>query len=200
VNEYDKIHKYLLKKSEKITEIHNLIKSNGVLLIEKDEISFFDFLVKTIISQQISSKAAKSIWKKVIIMSKSYNLEIKELFNKKNSEKIFAKVGISAQKFGYLKHIHNEISNKRLSEENLKNLEFIKFKKILQSYKGIGDWTCHMVGIFYFGNINIWPKSDLIIKKFIKKVNNDTHKLIDLEKEFSPFLSILAIHIWKHFD
>ena len=200
MKKYNEIHKYLLKKSETISQVNSLVKSNGILTIEKEQISFFDFLVKTIISQQISSKAARSIWEKVLCISKSNNVKINKLFQQKDSYQILNKIGISAQKINYLKHINNEIFSGRLNETELENLEFKKFKEILQSYKGIGDWTCHMIGIFYFGNTNIWPKSDLIIKKFIEKINGDTAKIIDLEKKFSPYSSILAIHIWKHYD
>ena len=200
MKKYNEIHKYLLKKSGKISPIFKLIKSNGVLAIEREEISFFDFLVKTIISQQISSKAANSIWNKVLCFSKSNNVKINKLFKQKNSEKILTEIGISTQKFSYLKHICDELISGRLREKGLKNLEFKKFKKIIQSYKGVGDWTCHMISIFYFGHTNIWPKSDLVIKKFIKKINDDISEPIDLEKEFSPYLSMLAIHIWKHYD
>ena len=200
MKKYSEIHKYLLKKSETISQVNSLVKSNGVLTIEKEEISFFDFLVKTIISQQISSKAARSIWKKVLCISKSNNVKINKLFLQKDSYQILSRIGISAQKINYLKHINKEIFSGRLNEKDLKNLEFKKFKEILQTYKGIGDWTCHMIGIFYFGYTNIWPKSDLIIKRFIEKINGDTTKIIDLEKKFSPYSSILAIHIWKHYD
>ncbi len=200
MNKYNKIHEFLLMKSKKFSALHSLIKSNGVLSIERDEISFFEFLVKTIISQQISSKAANSIWKKIVVQSKKLNVEINELFRRKNSEEILTKIGISARKLEYLKYINKEIYSGNLREKDLKNLGIKNLKKILKSYKGIGDWTCHMLGIFYFGQTNIWPKSDLIINKFIKTLNNDNHNLIDLEKEFSPYLSILAIHVWKHFD
>ena len=39
MKKYDKIHEYLLKKSENISSINSLIKANGVLVIEKEEIS-----------------------------------------------------------------------------------------------------------------------------------------------------------------
>lgn len=200
MKKYDEIHEYLLEKSEKISMINTLIKANGLLKIEKEEISFFDFLVKTIISQQISSKAANTIWKKILCISKSKNITINKLFKQKDSEHLLKKIGISDQKFSYLKHINIEISNGVLKEKNLKKLKFKKCKEILKSYKGIGDWTCHMIAIFYFEHTNIWPSSDLIIKKFIKKINDHSTKIIDLEKIFSPYLSILAIHIWKHYD
>ena len=200
MKKYDKIHEYLLKKSENISSINSLIKANGVLVIEKEEISFFDFLVKTIISQQISSKAANSIWKKLLGISNHNNIKINKLFKQRDSFQILNKIGISAQKFNYLNHINNKIFSGALKEKDLKNLEFAKFKETLKSYKGIGDWTCHMIGIFYFEHTNIWPKSDLIIKKFIKKINDGTTETINLEKKFSPYSSMLAIHIWKQYD
>jgi len=61
---YDDIHQSLILKSSKFKELKNQIFMNGVIRIPKPKIDFFAFMVKTIISQQISDKAANSIWKK----------------------------------------------------------------------------------------------------------------------------------------
>ena len=61
---YDDIHQSLILKSSKFKELKNQIFMNGVIKIPKPKIDFFAFMVKTIISQQISDKAANSIWKK----------------------------------------------------------------------------------------------------------------------------------------
>ena len=74
------------------------------------------------------------------------------------------------------------------------------FKDELKSTKGIGEWTCDMILIFYFREINIWPKTDFIIKKYSNYfVENNNEKTFCI-KNFSPYLSILALHIWKYSD
>ena len=61
---YDEIHQSLILKSTKFSELKNQIFLNGIIRLSKPKIDFFHYVVKTIISQQISDKVANSIWKK----------------------------------------------------------------------------------------------------------------------------------------
>ena len=70
---YKDIHESLITKSLKYTEIKNQIFKKGVISLPKPKIDFFSFVVKTIISQQISDKAANSIWENSVnILKKIY--------------------------------------------------------------------------------------------------------------------------------
>ncbi|MAZ46885.1 MAG: hypothetical protein CMM98_04840 [Rickettsiales bacterium] len=54
-----------------------------------------------------------------------------------------------------------------------------------------------MVLIFYFNKVNIFPNSDLVIKKTTKKLCVLEDKKIDFINSFSPYLSIFSLHLWK---
>ena len=58
---YEDIHRLLIKKSTRYNELKNQISKNGIITLSKPKIDFFSFIVKTIISQQISDKIADSI-------------------------------------------------------------------------------------------------------------------------------------------
>ena len=60
---YREIHESLILKSSNFKELKNQILINGIPL-SKPKIDFFSYIIKTIISQQISDKVANSIWKK----------------------------------------------------------------------------------------------------------------------------------------
>ena len=55
---YEDIHRLLIKKSTRYNELKNQISKNGIITLSKPKIDFFSFIVKTIISQQISDKIA----------------------------------------------------------------------------------------------------------------------------------------------
>ena len=67
----------------------------------------------------------------------------------------------------------------------------------LIKFSGIGNWTCDMVLIFYLNRINIFPTSDLIIKKTSERLCALENKKIDFTNSFSPYLSIFSLHLWK---
>ncbi|MBK93405.1 MAG: hypothetical protein CMP33_03985, partial [Rickettsiales bacterium] len=81
-----------------------------------------------------------------------------------------------------------------------KKLSETEFKNIFKKNKGIGDWSCDMIQIFYFNKLNIWPTNDLIINKQLEEITKKYNQNFDLKKIFDPYLSIIALHIWKYSD
>ena len=199
-NIYEQIHTHLLKQSDQFCSLHEIIKNNGIIKIPKNEITFFDFLVKTIISQQISSKAADSIWTKITKILQKESICLLDFLSLPKKALSLKKIGISKQKYNYIQNIHEKILTNGLNESDLGNLNFEKIKERLIKYKGVGEWTCNMIGIFYFQEKNIWPKNDLIIKKTSGWIQKKENQEINFEIIFRPYLSVLALHFWKHSD
>ena len=61
---YKTIHESLISKSSNYSELKKQIYENGIIRLSKPKIDFFSYVVKTIISQQISDNVADSIWQK----------------------------------------------------------------------------------------------------------------------------------------
>ena len=190
------IHRSLLENSKPFDYLHKLIKDNGVQGIKKTNLDLFSFICKTIISQQISNKAANNIWGNIQSILKEKNILLNVLIKNKEIKNI----GFSKKKLSYMLKIHEAFKKNIIEEFNLSKLNHNEFKKELTKFKGIGGWTCDMIGIFYFQNLNIWTKNDLVIKKMVEKVNKNLNKKINYEEIFEPYLSILALHLWKLVD
>ena len=95
---YREIHSFILKKSISIPHLNNILKKNGIIRIKRETMKFFDFIFKTIISQQISFKTSEAIWRRVenFLLVKELDL-IKSISEKKNCEEI-QKMGVSGKK------------------------------------------------------------------------------------------------------
>lgn len=197
---FEEIHIFLLKKSDHLYFLNNIIKNNGIISVPDSKMDLFESIVRTIISQQISYKAANSIWMKITKILKKEKVCLLEFLSTPKNFLLFQKMGISKQKFTYIKNIHQGFLTDKLYEPNLLNLEFNKFKEQLMQYKGIGEWTCNMIGIFSLREKNIWPKNDLIIKRISKLIEVRENQEINFERMFKPYLSILALHFWKFSD
>ncbi|MBD23172.1 MAG: hypothetical protein CL572_05875 [Alphaproteobacteria bacterium] len=195
---YKDIHKLLILKSSNYNELKNQIFENGIISLSKPKIDFFSYVVKTIISQQISDTVANSIW---INFCKYFEKNIPKFEKIKNLEWLedtaLENIGISQKKKEYIIHFYQSITSKSLNFNLLKNNDEDEFKSRLTKIKGIGNWTCDMILIFFFLRLNIFPKNDLIIEKVKKKLCAIEHKQIDFNKIYSPHLSILSIHMWK---
>lgn len=199
-NIHEQIHTHLLKQSDQFYSLHEIIENNGIINIPKNEITLFDFLVKTIISQQISSKAADSIWMKITKILQKESICLLDFLSLPRKGLSLKKIGISNQKYNYIKNIHEKILTNELNESELINFDFDEIRERLIKCKGVGEWTCNMIGIFYFQEKNIWPKNDLVIKKTSGWIQKKENQEINFEAIFRPYLSFLALHFWKHSD
>ena len=197
---YREIHSFILKKSINIPHLNNILKKNGIIRIKTETMKFFDFIFKTIISQQISFKTSEAIWRRVenFLLVKELDL-IKSISEKKNCEEI-QKMGVSGKKIEYLKIFKDNNPNINREKNYYKKLSETEFKNIFKKNKGIGDWSCDMIQIFYFNKLNIWPNNDLIINKHLEEITKKYKQNFDFKKIFDPYLSIIALHIWKYSD
>ena len=194
---FNYVHNLIIRKCKQYPFVKNQIQKNGVLVIKKQKIDFFSFLIKIIISQQISDKAAESIWKKFCFEFEPKKISIKNIKNLRFLENILEKIKISNQKKSYICNIYEDLISNSLNAKSLSKMDENLFRSILTKYNGIGPWTCDMLLIFFFQKLNIFPEQDLIIKKMINHIESEENQGINFREKFSPFLSILSLHFWQ---
>ena len=161
--------------------------------------SSFHAIVESVISQQLSVKAARTIYNRFIEMI-GENYSHKDLLNL--SVLKVKSIGISQSKANY---IHN-IASKMLSSpeyfENLKNLSPEKIIEELTSIKGVGVWTAQMMLIFQYGKLNILPLNDVGILNAVKinynlKDKPKKNELQNISQQWHPYESIACWYLWK---
>lgn len=167
----------------------------------KPKKSYFIAILRAIIGQQLSVKAASSINYKFISFFDG-NPVPEKIINEQ--DQVLRSLGLSNAKVRYVKDLcekilNNEISLKRIAEKN--DEEIIKE---LVKVKGIGKWTVHMFLIFTLGRPNVLPVSDLGIRKAIM-LNYNLRSLPDERKvenisnknNWAPYNSIASWYLWK---
>ena len=191
---FKKIHQEILKKSSKFSVVKNEIEKNGIIKMQKSRLDLFTFITKTIISQQISYKVAQSLWEKFCFFLKTEYPNKIDITNKYQLNSALRNIGVSQKKKSYIKAFYD---SKEKILDDLESQSEEKIRNTLIKFSGIGNWTCDMVLIFYFNRMNIFPTSDLIIKKTTEKLCVLENKKIDFINSFSPYLSIFSLHLWK---
>ena len=176
--EYKKIHLDLLKISKKNnhSSFLNFLKSSPPkqLKVFNGELSVY--LSKAIVGQQLSTKAAKTIWER------AEKFIIDHPLQNRNLENDLRDSGLSQKKKNYYKTIGAE-----------------GFTNLLISYKGIGPWTVDMAKMFFLGDVDILPKGDLGIKRACNNFfPNET--LESIEEIYKPFNSYLSLNLWDSLD
>ena len=196
-SKYEKIHDFLIEKSRKFPFIKNEIRNNGVLKITKQNIDLFSFMVKTIIAQQISNEVAEMLWERLCSQLEQNSISIKSFKNIRYLKKILIKTKISKSKINYISELYIAMLKKEIDEHMLLKKTEDEINSLLIGYKGIGQWTCNMILIFYYKKLNIFPENDLVIKKTLNKLNLLEKKKISFQENYSPYLSIFSLHLWK---
>ena len=193
----EKIHDFLIEKSRKFPFIKNEISNNGLLKITKQNTDLFSFIVKTIIAQQISNEVAEMLWERLCSQLEKNYISIKSFKNISYLKKILIKTKISRSKINYISELYIAMLNKEIDEHLLLLKTEDEINSLLLGYKGIGQWTCNMILIFYYKKLNIFPENDLVIKKTLSKLNLLEKKKINFQENYSPYLSIFSLHLWK---
>lgn len=186
-----KAHKFLLKisKRNKHTKFNNYLSQSNIISIDsrmdkQNDLQFF--IVKTIIGQQVSVSAARSIWKKVEIYLKEKNSII--------STEELAKCGLSKPKAKYIYGVINNKDLKSVSKKTLQAMQDNELSKFFLQIKGIGPWTLGIIKMFYLGNSDTFLNGDLAIKKRALYFFNDSEYMgID----YSPYKTYLCLYLWQ---
>jgi len=156
---------------------------------------------RSVISQQLSNKAAKSIFDRYKdYYEKTGILPEHVLFTEDSA---LRSIGLSAQKITYLKELSSFFSTPEIRNCPWDTLDDDKILEMLTSIKGIGTWTVQMILIFHLKRPDILPVGDLVIKNCIQKMYNLNTRGKYLEKEmiertihWSPYRSYASRYLW----
>ena len=196
-SEFDKIHNELVNKCNLFPFIQNEIIKNGVITIKDNKLDLFAFLIQIIISQQISDKASKTIWKKLCEICKTPSLTISNFPNIHSLKYALDKVNIPMYKQNYIIDLFKSVSKKKIDIDKLITMDEENIRASIVKHKGLGPWTSDMFLIFYLKKKNVFPDKDLVINKMKLKLEEKEKRNINFIENFSPFLSIFSLHLWK---
>ena len=126
----------------------------------------FFSLCRTIVGQQISTKAADSIWSK---FEKKCKKNINPTTILKISSRNLRSAGLSRQKISYLKNIAKAFKNKSFDTRELKKMNDEEAINYIIKIKGLGVWSAEMFLMFNLNRPNIFPIKDIGLLRAISK-------------------------------
>lgn len=167
-------------------------------LIKREVIpDMFMALVKSIIGQQISTKAQITIWKR---MEEKFAPITPENISALSIEELQT-VGISTRKASYIKEIADAVINGNLNFSELEDMSDEEVCAYLTKIKGVGVWTAEMLMIFSMQRPDILSWGDLAIHRGLQMLYG--HKEITPElfqkykNTYSPYASVASLYLWK---
>ncbi len=174
------------------------IERGGPLTLEADDSRpLAERLCRSVAGQQLSAKAARSIWTRVVAAAAETPLT--EFFTEPN-QAVLRGCGLSGAKVRALCLIAEEARAGRLEAEDLRQLDHAERSRHLTALWGVGQWTADMISIFYFGDPDVWPEGDVAVRKTLERLTSPRRKTMRTAARFAPYRSHLALYLWRHVD
>jgi DNA-3-methyladenine glycosylase II len=194
------IHSRFLDIAEGISRplVEALNVAGPISIPEREDNGLGYFLSRAVIGQQLSAKAARSIWAKVASAALSAGVGLPQYFDDNSVEALRA-CGVSRNKVKALRSLYDADCEGFLCGKTLCRLGHDARSQQLLIIWGIGQWTCDMASIFYCRCPDIWPEGDVAVQKTFGRLigrRNPTKSAL----LFAPFRSYLALSMWQFVD
>ncbi|MDZ4821374.1 MAG: DNA-3-methyladenine glycosylase [Planctomycetota bacterium] len=182
--------------------LRQVIKQVGPLRLSTDS-NRFRMLVRSILSQQLATGAARTIRMRVeaLIGDAPFTAEA---LSKVRPEQLRA-AGVSGQKTSYLQDLADAALSGRIQLRGIARKSDEAVIEELIQVKGIGRWTAQMFLIFSLGRLDVFPVDDLGVRSALRKLYG-LHELPDktashaIASCWSPYASVASWYCWQSLD
>jgi DNA-3-methyladenine glycosylase II len=157
-------------------------------------------LVGAIVSQQLSTKAASTIFGRFQALFPDGRIEASAIAA--IDDATLRSVGLSGQKVGYLRDLSSRILDGRLNLDELESLPDEQVIERLTSVKGFGRWTAEMFLMFRLHRPDVLPVDDLGIVNAIQRLYKlrkrpNAKRLIKMGDAWRPYRSVACWYLWQ---
>jgi DNA-3-methyladenine glycosylase II len=153
-------------------------------------------LARAIVGQQLSTKAARSIWARIEAAGADQPLP---MFLREENSAALRACGVSSNKLKALLSIGSAAAEGRLDATAVRTMDHQARSAHLRGIWGIGQWTCDMAAIFYCHDEDVWPAGDVSVQRTFAKFVGPLAPA-DAANRFAPYRSILALYMWRLLD
>ena len=158
------------------------------------------YLARTVAGQQLSTKAAGTIWQRVVSKSLEHSDSLEDFIDHANFDAIHS-CGLSKFKTRAIVELKEAFNNGLICPNRLAAGTHESIRDEITSLWGFGPWSADMVAISFFAMPNVWSDSDASLNRGIgileDKCNTNSNELI---AACNPHRSYLAKHVWLGLD
>jgi len=185
-------------------KLARLISAHGPCTLGQKKRDPFHVLCGSIISQQLSVKAADTIQGRVADALGAGKRFVPGHFLAAEHEQLRA-CGLSNAKARWLRALAEAVDSGELSFKQLQKLDDEAAIKALDALPGIGRWTAEMFLIFAMDRLDIFSLGDVGLRNAMNRVHNGGEKLDDeatlqLAAAWAPYRSVGAWYLWRSSD
>ena len=162
----------------------------------------FETVVRSIVYQQVSGKAAASIFSRVVA-AMPRGITPRSVLKFRVEE--LRALGLSQQKAAYILDLADKTQRKRVCFEGLCDLDDEQVIATLTEVKGIGVWTAQMFLMFALKRPDVFPTADLGVRSAMKKAYGleelpNAKEMERMAEPWRPYRSVASWYLWRTLD
>tara|TARA_B100000408_G_scaffold80069_1_gene61054 strand:- start:1503 stop:2141 length:639 start_codon:yes stop_codon:yes gene_type:complete len=189
--------KYLMKSDPELIPLLDAFNIQDL----QPETDYFKSLTRSIVYQQLSGKAAKTILDRFILLykDKSYPTPV-DVINI-DHEKLRS-VGLSNSKAQYIKNIAHAFLDNPDTYDSLEKMDDQDIIDTLITIKGVGPWTAQMFLMFTLNRPDVFPVTDLGVQKgfqhYYKLSEMPTPgQMLKKSEQWAPYRTVVSLYFWR---
>ena len=165
--------------------------------------SHFDAIARSIVSQQLSVKAAATIHGRFRELYEAAGGNPASVARIRDAR--LRAAGLSRQKIAYIKDLARLVASGELDLSSIDAMSDDELIARLTQVKGIGTWTAQMFLMFRLGRPNVLPTLDLGIQNAIQRAYGlrkrpSARKMEQLGRAWSPYRTVACWYLWRSLD
>ena len=179
-----------IAKNKKFEALNEHLLNTQPITINLSSLNFVHYLVSVVVSQQLSTKSARTIWLRVMPL-------LDKPLASKNFKENLREAGLSGPKTQYVVGLLNNKELALVDRKKLLNMSAEDFQILLLANKGIGPWSVQMARMFFLGDPDILPLNDLGIKHAHQNLFRGHPMNENFYEQFSPWRTYLSLIMWR---
>ena len=172
-------------------------------LVPRAEGTHFDHVVRSIVGQQLSGAAARTIYGRVLDLKGGKCPTPADFL--KLPVKTLRAAGLSGRKVEYVKELAQRTHDGSLAIMKIHEMDDAAVMETLVSVRGIGPWTAQMVLMFRLGRPDVFPELDLGVQKAVQKLRRmrklpTPKQMTRIGATYAPYRSYAAWYLWRSLE
>src|SRR5437868_4655697 len=197
--EYEKARRLLMRRDPILAAAIKRIGPCG--MADRQRTEHLNALVGAIVSQQLSTKAAATIFGRFVALFPE-GQALSPAAIAAHSDAALRGVGLSGQKVGYLRDLCARIADGRLNLDEVDSLPDELVIERLTAVKGFGRWTAEMFLMFRLHRPDVLPAGDLGIVNAIQRLYRlrkrpDAKRILKMGNAWRPYRSVASWYLWQ---
>ena len=182
--------------------LYGAISELDLVIKPELDIDIYVSLLNSIVSQQLSIKVVRIIWRRFTDIFPGGYPDANQLLLTDHS--LLRRVGLSNSKANYLKNVAEFKLKNDMSFEYLQSMSDEEVIRYLTQIKGVGKWTVQMILMFPMDRPNVFPIDDLGIRNVMRDLyglqmeqKELRRKLLEIADNWHPYKSLASKYIWE---